>query len=240
MTSKSITEENTKDDNDLYIQKSLNNMTINDLDQFLNVYRLITSSDPNADKLINQVCTNKVCMNRLLSGEFSNDEDFNELLIEKVEDESEPVDEILMNDSTNDRTFFDVYDHIEDWKKRIQPAMNKIDDLVQECKIIVQQTSIENKLNDVEEPNSNVPFEQIIKNNDITLSNIDKYIESGESVHPDLYNLQLTNKNEDTKEKPFQIKVENRKTLLIPSNSYLESGYTTNIDDLEVKTYFIE
>lgn len=33
---------------------------------------------------------------------------------------------------------------------------------------------------------------------------------------------------------------EDRRTLLIPSDAYLESGYKTNIDRLEVRTYLIE
>jgi len=164
-----------------------------------------------------------------------------------------------------DYSFFDVYDHIESWKKRIHPSINKIKDQLQECKTISHQTSGANILKA-----SNISSEQIIKNSDDVITNsrryllnIDKYLEIGANnnllsdvfhqspagdedittnnelyLESDKYNI-MQHRNEDTKDNMLPlIDEKTQETLLVPSNAYLETKNPTNEDELDVKTYF--
>lgn len=249
------------------VQNALSRMTVNDLDQFLNVYKMITSSDPNVDETIN-----KASMDQLLSGELLGEEyNVNKLHVDNIE-ANVVDDEDVMDYSIKDYTFFDVYDHIESWKKRIQPTMNIIEDLAHEYKTIIQQTTTADNL---EKPISDVQLEHTIKSDDLMtdssryLSNIDKYIETRENrqmisnnnfhqaqsgdtynnannsplLHSTKFNdIQIPNENICPK-KIFtpQKYATNRRTLLIPSDTYKETeNENNNQDGLEVKTYFIE
>jgi len=249
-------EEDVQDSN---IDNALSRMTVNDLDRFFNLYKIITSSDPNADSTIK-----KASMEQLLSGELLDKEHFNKLCMEKLkESDNNPSNDEEVEVSPNDYSFFDVYDHIESWKKRIHPSLNKIGDLVQELKTMSQQTSTANILKV-----SNVLSEQTIKNSDddvITnshryLSNIDKYLEIGASndlladvfhqspagdndinelrSESDKYNI-MRDKDGDTKDNMLPlIEEKTQLTLLVPSNTYLETENQINEDEFEVKTYF--
>lgn len=247
------------------VQKALSRMTINDLDQFLNVYKIITSSDPNADDTINQASMDQLLSGELLDGEYNVVD-----LLHIDEIETNVNDEKATDDPVNDYTFFDVYDHIESWKKRLQPAMNIIDDLAHKYKTIVRQTVT--TADDLKEPISNVSVEETIKNDNVMtdsldyLSNIDKYIETHENrefilnnklhhmQNSDDYNIendtflhsikysdmQILNENISAEVLTAQTEVSNRRTLLIPSDTYLEIENKINNDELEVKTYFLD
>lgn len=150
----------------LDIENCLGLMTDNDLDKFFNLYKIITSLDPNANALIK-----KASMGELLSGKLIDKEHLKELCVAKVE-ESEPSNKEDIDVPSNDYTFFDVYDHIESWKKRMHPMMNKIEDLVEEFKTISQRTSSADILKV-----STMIKEQTIKNsNDDVVSNSNRYL----------------------------------------------------------------
>lgn len=248
------------------IQEALSCMTINDFDQFLNVYKVITSSDPNMDKNIRETS-----VEHFLSGKLLNKECFNEINVAELDVKSAPTnDEVQVDNAENDYTFFDVYDHIESWKQRIRPTMSKIEDITQKCKAIVQRTSKANVTLEVDKHRPKTALEQTFENYDVTtsssryLSNIDKYIEIDESrdllsktVHlqsqtvdnginknlnnTDNNNKRISNENRDTKEVQLPlIGVKSRHTLLVPSNAYLDSKFKSNESNLDVKTYFIE
>ena len=146
-------------------------MTDNDLEKFFNLYKIIKSLDPNANAIIK-----KASMDELLSGKLIDKEHLKELCVAKVE-ESEPSNKEVIDVSSNDYTFFDVYDHIESWKKRINPMMNKIEDLVEELKTISQRTSsadilkVSNEMKVQRIKNSN---DDVVSNSNRYLSNIDK------------------------------------------------------------------
>lgn len=246
------------------VQIALSRMTINDLDQFLNVYKIITSSDPNVDKTINQASMEQLLSGELLGGERNV---INQLHVDKIETTVD--DEEVVDDPVNDYTFFDVYDHIESWKKRLQPTMSIIDDLAHKYKKLIQQTTT--TTDDLKEPISTVPLEKTIKNENVMtdsldyLLNIDKYIETCENrkfiLNNDFHHLQTGDdcsvekdtflhsikyndtriENKCTKEVfTAQTGAINRRTLLIPSDTYLGIENKISTDELEVKTYFIE
>jgi len=241
------------------IENCLSLMTDKDLDKFFNLYKIIKNIDPNANALIKNASTEKI-----LSGELIDEEHIHELSADKSEETEPPIKKVV-DISSNDYTFFDVYDHIESWKKRISPMMNKIDNLVEEFKTISQRTSSTNILkvsNELEHKtkNSNVDF---TLNSDRYLSNIDKYIEIGEShnllsevfhqstaghdglkangavLHSksDKFNVQDKIGNETKKVLPLIID-EEKTQQLVPTNEYLETENITNVDEFEVKTYF--
>lgn len=250
------------------IRDALSRMTCDDLEQFLNVYKLITSRDPNVDETLN-----KASMEQLLSGELLDGKRFKEHSAAEVEPESTDKESMDYSSAADDYTVFGVYDHIEGWKKRMQPMMSEIENIAQECKtIMIEDASAavdgsKNKGRVSESSLERLPIE----NNDVTtsyscyLSNIDKYIEINENhkflsevnqsqttgdhgvrngkaiLHSDERNMQNTEDIVDLNEMRIpQIYKENRRTLLIPSNAYIKSGYKTNKDKLEVKTYLIE
>lgn len=247
------------------IQEALSHMTVSELDQFLNLYKIITSPDPNIDKTLT-----KASMQQLLSGELLDIEDFDKQSVVKSA-KSEPVNE-EENNFAKEYTFFDAYDHIEGWKKRMQPMLNTIEVLAHECKMVSQKTLCSDNLDIVKESISNVSLVQTIKNNDITknstryLSNIDKYMETGNG-HKSLSSkvshqsqtsdisisdnevslvvdekIKMLDENGDSKKELITQKNEEvQRMLLVPSKAYLEDGYETNMEDeLEVKTYFVE
>jgi len=243
------------------IENCLGLMTDNDLEKFFNLYKIIKSLDPNANALIK-----KASMDELLSGKLIDKEHLKELCVAKV-DESELSKTEVIDVSSNDYTFFDVYDHIESWKKRIHPMMNKIEDLVEEFKIISQRSSSADILK-----GSNVLKEQTIKNSndDVVsnsnryLSNIDKYIEIGESHNllSEVFHqspaghdsIKISDANLDSESDKFNIHDEiadakenilplideekTQRTLLVPTSAYLETENQTNVDEFEVNTYF--
>lgn len=247
------------------IDNALNRMTVNDLERFFNLYKIITSSDPNVDSTIK-----KASMEQLLSGELLDKENFNKLCVEKLkESDNKPSNDEVAEFSTNDYSFFDVYDHIESWKKRIHPSMNKIEDLLQEFKTISQQTSAANILkvpNVLPEQTIKNSNDDVITNSHRYLSNIDKYLEIGASNNlfsdvfhqspgggdddnitindklrsePDKNNI-MQSRNGATKDNNMLplIDEKTQQTLLVPSNTYLETENVTNEDEFEVKTYF--
>lgn len=242
------------------IRKALSHMTVDDLDQFLNVYQVVTSSNPNIDKTIA-----KASVEQILSGQFFDGGNL---------DTSQSTDTIVKDNSTDgsvdDYTLFDVYDHIENLKKQMQPMISKMDDLAREYKEIVQPTTLD--FPNVKKSNSNVFLRQMIKNNDDIingsaryLSNINKYIETASESHTFqpkdshhsqtdddnthvsnwLLNINKNNKyilndNDGPKKiTSFHGDSENQKTLLTPSNVYLETEYKKNEDELKVQTYVI-
>lgn len=247
------------------IREALSHMTVSELDQFLNVYKIITSPDPNIDKTLT-----KASMQQLLSGELLDIKDFDQQLVaksEKLEDKEVNKED---NNFGKEHTFFDAYDHIEGWKKRMQPMFNIIEDLAQECKMMSQKTLYEDNLDVRRESTSNISLVQTIRNNDITknssryLSNIDKYIETTNShkliskishqlqtsnisisdnkasLLIDEKNTKMLDEDGDSKKVLTSPKSEDiQRILLVPSKAYLEAGYKTNVqDELQVKTYF--
>lgn len=246
------------------IDNALNRMTVNDLERFFNLYKIITSSDPNVDSTIK-----KASMEQLLSGELLDKEHFNKLCMEKLkESANKSSNDEEAECSLNDYSFFDVYDHIESWKKRINPSINKIEDLLQEFKTISHQTSAANILkvpNVLSEQTNKKSDDDVITNSHRYLSNIDKYLEIGasntllsdvfhRSPTGDEYNITINNelhsepdknnimqsRNGDTKDNNMLplINEKIQQTLLVPSNAYLETENVTNEDEFEVKTYF--
>ncbi|CAI6366896.1 unnamed protein product [Macrosiphum euphorbiae] len=110
-------------------------------------------------------------MDELLSGKLIDKEHLKELCVAKVE-ESAPSNKEDIDVSSNDYIFFDVYDQIESWKKRMYPMMNKIEDLVDEFKTISQRTSSAYILKV-----SNVMKGKTIKNSiDDVVSNSNRYL----------------------------------------------------------------
>lgn len=250
----------------LDIQKALSHMTINDLNQFLNVYQMITSPDPNVDKTII-----KASMDQLLSGELLDGEHFNNVFV-SYEETSEFDEKRIIDDSSVEQTFFDVYDHIESWRKRIEPIINIIDDVSQEYKMIIQQASNGDNMSNVSDKTPSISLKQSYKSDNVTnsssryLSNIDKYIETSkiqgflsdilnkpqEDIDIKKSDISL-NSNKCDSPKPDDIEDSTNKvissitdeeihhqSLLIPSTAYKEIEDNTNNDELEVKTYFIE
>lgn len=144
----------------LDIQNALSHMSVNDLNQFLNVYKIITSEDPKVDKTII-----KGSMEQLLSGELLNDVHFNSEYISNDE-KSISANEEVTDDFSDEHTVFDVYDHIESWKKRIQPIIDTINDVSQEYETIIQQTSTKNMLK-LKEETPSVLSEETFKNDNI-------------------------------------------------------------------------
>lgn len=252
---------------DYEIQKALSCMTVDDFDQFLNVFKVITSPNPDMDKNIN-----KASMEHLLSGELLNEEYFNKTHVAELDDKSASANEGVQADNVvNEYTFFDVYDHIESWKRRIRPKVSKIECIAQEYKAIVRQTSAATDTLEVDKRVPETTLEQTFENYDVTtsssryLSNIDKYIEIGENrdllskiVHSqsqtenngtykslshtdENHEQNIAHENKGTKEVQLPlIDVASRRTLLVPSTSYLQSGLKSNDGKLDVKTYFIE
>jgi len=241
MVSESVILKNTEYDEISNIQKCLSNMTGNELCLFINMYQLVISSDPNADRIIDKVCTEKACMDKLKNGEILNAKDFNSMLIEN-EKKSKSLDEKDINDFANSNSLLEAHNVIEKWKKRIEPKINNIKNIVKKCEKIVQQKFTENSLNNDKELNYNNQSEQAIENDNASnsryLSNIDNSLNSYETIHSELNNI--SDQKRDMKEKITQINVKSRKTLLIPSKEYLKFGYPPNIDELKVKTYFID
>jgi len=246
------------------IDDALNRMTVNDLERFFNLYKIITSSDPNVDSTIK-----KASMEQLLSGELLDKKHFNKLCMEKLkESANKPSNDEVAECSSNDYSFFDVYDHIESWKKRIHPSMNKIEDLLQEFKTISHQTSAANILkvpNVLSGQTTKNSDDDVITNSHRYLSNIDKYFEIGASntllsdvfhrspagdddnitVNNELHsepdkNDIMQSRNGATKDNNMLplINEKTQQTLLVPSNTYLETENVTNEDEFEVKTYF--
>jgi len=243
------------------IENCLGLMTDNDLEKFFNLYKIIKSLDPNANALIK-----KASMDELLNGKLIDNEHLNELCMTKVE-ESEPSNKKVIDVSSNDYTFFDVYDHIESWKKRIHPMMNQIEGLVEEFKTISQRVSsadilkVSNVFKEQTIKNSN---DDVIVNSNRFLSNIDKYIEIGEShnflskvfhqsstdhdgiiisdanLHSESDKFNIQDEFEDAKEKilPLIDEKKTQRTLLVPTDAYLETENQTNVDEFEVNTYF--
>ncbi|VVC37434.1 Hypothetical protein CINCED_3A003507 [Cinara cedri] len=251
------------DRNNLSVKKALSLMTINDLDQFINVYKIITNPDPNIDKTIK-----KASMDQLLSGELLNRENFHNLY--EAEPEELAAEEEVKDKVVNDYTFFDVYDHIEGWKNRILPMLNQIENINQEYKTIGPQDATADNLKVHEEPIPNSLIKEAVENDDIItdsfrfLSNIDKYMGAG-VLSPKFHSKVIETdqlktsydeiKNSDgvlqsDKISKLQIPIKHgrvttkylssQRTLLIPSNTYLPISNETNVDELEVKTYFIE
>lgn len=247
------------------IREALSRMTCDDLDQFLNVYKLITSRNPNVDETLN-----KASMEQLLSGELLDGKQFQRA---EVEPESSDKESMSCNSAADDYTVFGVFDHIEGWKKRMRPMMSEIENIAQECKtIMTDHASTAVGGSKIKGRVSNLSLEELpIENNEVTtscscyLSNIDKYIEinknhkflsevnqsqttgdhgieNGKAIlHSDERNMQDTEDIVDPNKMIIpQMYKENRRTLLIPSNAYIKSGYKTNKDKLEVKTYLIE
>ncbi|CAI6364954.1 unnamed protein product [Macrosiphum euphorbiae] len=247
----------------LDIENCLGLMTDNDLDKFFNLYKIITSLDPNANALIK-----KASMDELLSGKLIDKEHLKELCVAKVE-ESEQSNKEDIDVSSNDHTFFDVYDHIESWKKRMHPMMNKIEDLVEELKTISQRTSsadilkVSNLMKEQTIKNSN---DDVVSNSNRYLSNIDKYIEISESHNliSEVFHqspaghdgIKISETNLDSESDKLNIHDEignakenilplideekTQKTLLVPTNAYLETENQTNVDEFEVNTYYFE
>lgn len=118
-----------RDDDNLNVKKALSCMTIHDLNQFLNVYKIIKNPDPDIDKTINNL--NKVSMDKLLSGQLLNGEHFDNQYATEAE-ELVVGEEVKDNKDNmfNDYTVYDVYDHIEGWKTRMQPMMSQIEDII--------------------------------------------------------------------------------------------------------------
>lgn len=254
---------------DREFRKAFSRLTADDFDQFLNVFRVVFDSDPNADENINGAGTQ-----HLLSGALSNGEYFIEKRAAESDDKSAPANEKAQADiAETDYTFFDVYDHIESWKQRMRPTVSKIEDITQECTAIVRQTSTADDTSEIDKRMSKITLEQTFGNYDVVinssryLSNIDKYIEIRESrnfrskivqlqsqngnnsideslILTDQYYTQhvLDESSKDTKGVQMpQIDVENQGTLLVPSNAYLKTGLKSNdYNILDVKTYFIE
>lgn len=241
------------------IENCLGLMTDNDLEKFFNLYKIIKSVDPNANALIKKASTDE-----LLSGKLKDLEHLSELCMTKVE-ESESSNEKVSDVSSKDYTFFDVFDHIESWKKRMHPMMNEIENLVEEFKTIGERRSsadvlkVSNVLKEQTIKNSN---DDVVSNSNRYLSNIDKYIEIGEShnllsevfhqspaghdgikisdatLDSDKFNIQ--DEIEDAKENilPLIDEEKTQRTLLVPTNAYLETENQTNVDEFEVNTYF--
>lgn len=121
-----------RDDDNSNVKKALSCMTIHDLNQFLNVYKIIKNPDPDVDKTINNL--NKVSMDKLLSGQLLNGEHFDNQYATEAE-ESVNGEEVKDNNAFNDYTVYDVYDHIEGWKTRMQPMMSQIEDIIGSFKV---------------------------------------------------------------------------------------------------------
>lgn len=245
------------------MQEALCRMTGEDLDEFLNVYKFITNMDPRVDQTLG-----KVSVDQLLSGELLNQERFDEMYKYTADEGTEPVP------SAEDYTLFDVYDHIEGWKNRIGPTVNTIEDLARESKSIARTTTAAEDVLKTKWSASSVSLEQTMKNEDVIanssryLSNIDKYIKTGERhihdlttifhqpastvddnpneayLHSDECNRRIPDEHEDVKT-VITLSATHEKnpgTLLTPSSAYLEIRPKSVMDenDIEVKTYFIE
>lgn len=149
-------------------------MTAHDLYEFLNVYKLITTMDPRVDRAISKASVEQLLSGELLS--YSNDE-MNELVADKVI--KEPV---------TDYTVFDVYDHIESWRTRMRPTMITIEDIARESKNVMRASNAAaDDASRTKRPTSSGSLEQTMRDKNVVvanssryLSNIDKYINSGE------------------------------------------------------------
>lgn len=109
------------------VRIALSRMTASDLEQFLNVYDFLTNPDPKIDQVIDRISVEQLLSGELVDGErFESDRVFTDV-VDGDGPKSGPVDEYYV-------TFFDVFDHIERWKKRLRPMMNKIEDLANACK----------------------------------------------------------------------------------------------------------
>uniref|UniRef100_A0A2S2QL27 Uncharacterized protein n=1 Tax=Sipha flava TaxID=143950 RepID=A0A2S2QL27_9HEMI len=247
------------------MQEALSCMTVDDFNNFLNVYQLITSMDPRVDQTMS-----KASVDQLLSGELLNQKRFDEVyecVANEVEEtESTTNGEELMKDTIDDCKFLNFYDHIDYWKKRMLPMINKIEDLAQESKMIAQTLTTVGDVLKSKESTFNVPLEQK-KNEARYSSNIGKYIETGEhQVHlSKTFNRQAATDDDVTNtNNPFVLfdkyykqipdkfgdvetmltlsptHEKNPRTLLTPSSAYLKVRPTSVVDELEVKTYFID
>ncbi|XP_025411543.1 uncharacterized protein LOC112684310 [Sipha flava] len=141
------------------MQEALSCMTVDDFNNFLNVYQLITSMDPRVDQTMS-----KASVDQLLSGELLNQKRFDEVyecVANEVEEtESTTNGEELMKDTIDDCKFLNFYDHIDYWKKRMLPMINKIEDLAQESKMIAQTLTTVGDVLKSKESTFNVPLEQ--------------------------------------------------------------------------------
>lgn len=109
------------------VRIALSRMTASDLEQFLNVYDFLTNPDPKIDQVIDRISVEQLLSGELLDGERFKSDRVLTSVVDGSGPRSDPVDEYYV-------TFFDVYDHIERWKKRLRPMMSKIEDLAQACK----------------------------------------------------------------------------------------------------------
>lgn len=238
------------------IENCLGLMTDKDLDKFFNLYKIIKNVDPNANALIKNASTEEI-----LSGKLIDEEHLHELCADKAKESKPSIKEV----SSNDYTFFDVYDHIESWKKRISPMMNRIENLVEEFKTNRQRTSNADVLkvsNVLVEQKTKSSSDDIISNSNRYLSNIDKYIKIGESrnflpeffhqlpaghdsfkqsdaiLHSKSDKFNIQDKIGNSKEKMLPLIYEEKTQQLVPTNAYLATENITDVDEFEVKTYF--
>lgn len=105
----------------LKVKKALSHMSINELDQFLNVYKKVTNPDLNIDKIINNFNNISTKQKQKLSDALLNNEYLDNQHTTELED-------LIIEDYT----LFDVRDHIEGWKTRILPMIKKIENLTKE------------------------------------------------------------------------------------------------------------
>lgn len=248
------------------IQEALSCMTVNDYENFLNVYQLVTSMDPRVDQTMS-----KASVDQLLSGELLNQKRFNEVY-EHVADEVEDTEHTANGEEVlNDYTFLDVYHHIENWKKRMLPMINTIEDLARESKMIVQTSAAAEDVLKSKRSIFSVPLKQKKKNEGVITNsshyslNIGKYIKTEErnfskmfhqpaATGDDVINtndafLPSNNYSKQIPDKSGGVKTvltlspthdKNPGTLLTPSSAYLEVRPRSAVDELEVKTYFID
>lgn len=120
------------------VQDSLKKMTADELGQFLNVYALVVSDDPDADRMIKTASVKQLLSGQLLSGEHPDaansasdgpEPSYREVVDHSAEDDDDDDNDDDDNDDV-ECALSGARDHIEKCKQRLQPMLSIIDELM--------------------------------------------------------------------------------------------------------------
>lgn len=116
-----------------------------DLDRFLDMYRLITSRDPGADEAVDAATAERLLVGdgwRTPAAESGSDDNDDDGDGDDRNDETTDSDgDETTGSDGDDRAVLDARERVDRWMKRLQPMVSRIESVAREYETIVGRTS---------------------------------------------------------------------------------------------------
>lgn len=119
-------------------EESIGHVTGDDLDRFLDVYRLITSRDPGADEAVDAATAERLLVGdgwRTSAAESASDGDGDDDNGKTTDSDNETTDS-----DGDDRVMLDVFERVGRWMKPLRPTVGRVESMAREYETIVERT----------------------------------------------------------------------------------------------------